>query len=263
MYCTVLYCTVLYCTVLYCTVLYCTVLYCTVLHCTMESSGYDASYVMYSREPTGRVVCLSFGPNRTITFPDGYFCSECKVYETDHLSTTFTPTEELNNPDMNVRRKDKVVTVRERLNHILTHDATFKNLKNEKKGNIVSDVIYGGDFLDSQSKDALYKKAREESREMHVDATFCLEEIYKSGANMNFTRAERLHRVDKQGEERRTGESIAKHVYGSAIPSRGQLSSVSAWVNHRANDIFAIKQIYTASGEVWKYADFSAVVNLC
>jgi hypothetical protein len=38
--------------------------------------------------------------------------------------------------------KDKVVIVRERLNHILTHDATFKNLKHEKKGNnILADVV--------------------------------------------------------------------------------------------------------------------------
>jgi hypothetical protein len=46
---------------------------------------------------------------------------------------------------MNVRRKDKVVTMRERLNHILTHNATFKNLKHEKKGNILAD--YDGDFF--------------------------------------------------------------------------------------------------------------------
>jgi hypothetical protein len=70
------------------------------------------------------------------------------------LSATFAPLEELNNPDMNVRRKDKVVTMRERLNHILTHDATFKNLKHEKKGNILADVVYAGDFLNSQSKNA-------------------------------------------------------------------------------------------------------------
>jgi hypothetical protein len=43
--------------------------------------------------------------------------------------------------------------------------------------------------------------------------------------------------------------------YGSVILSRGQLSSISAQVNHRANDIIAIEHISTASGEGWKYAD--------
>jgi hypothetical protein len=35
------------------------------------------------RVVTGRVTCLSFGPNRNLTFPHGYFCSECKAYEQD------------------------------------------------------------------------------------------------------------------------------------------------------------------------------------
>jgi hypothetical protein len=112
--------------------------------------------------------------------------------QNNRLSATFAPSEELNNPDINVRRKDKVVTMRERLNHILTHDATFKNLKHEKKGNIFAYVVYDGDFLNSQSKNALFKKARNELRETHFDATFLLEEIDKSGAEMNFTGAELL-----------------------------------------------------------------------
>jgi hypothetical protein len=62
--------------------------------------------------------------------------------QNNRLSATFAPSEELNNPEMNVRRKDKVVTMRKRLNHILTRDTTFKNLKHEKKGNILADVVY-------------------------------------------------------------------------------------------------------------------------
>jgi hypothetical protein len=167
----------------------------------------------------------------------------------------------LNNPDMNVRRKDKVVTMRERLNHILNHDARFKNLKHEKKGNILADVFYDGNFLNSQSKNALFKKARDELRETHFEATFLLEELDKSGAK-TITGAELLRRVDKKGEERRSGAAIDKKFYGSVIPSRGQLSSISAQVNRRANDIIAIEQISTASGEGWKYADFSAMVRV-
>jgi hypothetical protein len=97
--------------------------------------------------------------------------------QNNRLSATFTPSEELNNPDMNVRRKDKVVPMRERLNHILTHDVTFRNLKHENKGDILADVVYDGDFLNSQSKSVLFKKARDELRETHFDATFLLEEI--------------------------------------------------------------------------------------
>jgi hypothetical protein len=59
----------------------------------------------------------------------------------NRLSATFTPSEELNSPVMNVRRKDKVLEVRERLNHVLSHDATFNNLKQKKKGNILDDVV--------------------------------------------------------------------------------------------------------------------------
>jgi hypothetical protein len=32
---------------------------------------------------------LSFGPNRTLTFPHSYFCSECKASETDKHSNHF------------------------------------------------------------------------------------------------------------------------------------------------------------------------------
>jgi hypothetical protein len=132
--------------------------------------------------------------------------------QNNRLSATFAPSEELNNPDMNVRRKDKVVTMRERLNHILNHDATFKNLKHEKKRNILADVVYDGDILNSKSKNASFKKARDELRETHFDATFLLEEgkIDKSRAEMNFTGAKLLRRVDKQGEERRSGAAIDK-----------------------------------------------------
>jgi hypothetical protein len=108
------------------------------------------------------------------------------------LSATVAPSEELNNPDMNARRKDKVVTMRERLNHVFIHDATFKNLKHEKKGDILVGVVYDGDFLNSQSKNALFKKAADELRETHFDATFLLEEIDKPGAEMNFTGAQLL-----------------------------------------------------------------------
>jgi hypothetical protein len=93
----------------------------------------------------------------------------------NHLSATSAPSEELNNPDMNVRRKYKVVTMRERLDRILTHAATFKNLKHEKKGDILVDIVHDGDFLNSQSKNALFKKARDELRDTHFNATFLLE----------------------------------------------------------------------------------------
>jgi hypothetical protein len=94
--------------------------------------------------------------------------------QNNRLSAMFAPLEELNNPDMNASSKDKVVTMRERLNHSLTHDATFKNLKHENKGNIFADVVYNGDFLNSQSKNALFKKAIDELHETHFDAIFLL-----------------------------------------------------------------------------------------
>jgi hypothetical protein len=30
-----------------------------------------------------RVTCLSFGPNREVSFPEAFFCNECKAYEGD------------------------------------------------------------------------------------------------------------------------------------------------------------------------------------
>jgi hypothetical protein len=51
-------------------------------------------------------------------------------------------------------------------------------------------------------------------------------------------------------------------VYISVIPSHDRLSSISAQVNHRANDIIAIEKNYPASGGGWKYADFSAMVRV-
>jgi hypothetical protein len=79
---------------------------------------------------------------------------------------------------------------------------------------------------------------------------------------MNFTGAELLRRVDKQGKQRKSGAAIDKKFYGSVILSRGQLSSISAQVNCRANDIIAIEQIYTTPGDGWKYAYFSAMVRV-
>jgi hypothetical protein len=29
------------------------------------------------------VTCLSFGPNREVSFPEAFFCNECKAYEGD------------------------------------------------------------------------------------------------------------------------------------------------------------------------------------
>jgi hypothetical protein len=55
---------------------------------------------------------------------------------------------------------------------------------------------------------------------------------------------------------------LIKKFYGSVITSRGQLSSISAQVNRRANDIIAIEQFSTVSGEGCKYADFSAMVTV-
>jgi hypothetical protein len=42
----------------------------------------------------------------------------------------------------------------------------------------------------------------------------------------------------------------------------GELSSISARVNHRANQIIAIKQITTESGEGWCYEDYGAMLNV-
>jgi hypothetical protein len=50
-------------------------------------------------------------------------------------------------------------------------------------------------------------------------------------------------------------------IFFTAVSFR-QLSSISAQVNHRANYIIVIEQISTASGEDWKYADFSAMVRV-
>jgi hypothetical protein len=42
------------------------------------------------------------------------------------LSATFVSAETLKNPNISVRREDKNATMRERFDHIFTHDATFK-----------------------------------------------------------------------------------------------------------------------------------------
>jgi hypothetical protein len=167
----------------------------------------------------------------------------------NRLSATFASEETLSNPNMNMRCEDKNNTMCERLDHLFTQEATFKNLKNERKGKVMADVVWDTGFLDAEAKHALFMKARAELRETHFDALFILEEIDKSGAKMNFTDAELLCRVDKQGEEHRTGEPTTKKFYGSVIPSRGQLSSVSATLNRHADNIIAIEQISTASRE--------------
>jgi hypothetical protein len=58
---------------------------------------------------------------------DATICEDRNVRRQNNRGcATFVPSEELNNPDMNVRRKDKVATMRERLSHIFTHDVRFK-----------------------------------------------------------------------------------------------------------------------------------------
>jgi hypothetical protein len=57
---------------------------------------------------------------------------------------------------------------------------------------------------------------------------------------MNFTGVELLRRVDKRGEEKRTGKPITKKIYCSVLPSRGELSPVSATVNRRVLQAFKI-----------------------
>jgi hypothetical protein len=79
---------------------------------------------------------------------------------------------------------------------------------------------------------------------------------------MYFTGVELLRRVDKRGEEKRTGKPITKTFYGSVLLSRAELLSVSATVNRRADQIIAIEQISTDSGEGWKYSNFSATVKV-
>jgi hypothetical protein len=76
------------------------------------------------------------------------------------LSATFVSAETLNNPNISVRREDKNATMRERFDHIFTHDAMFKKLKDEGKGNIIADVVWDEAFLGSKAKDALFSKAR-------------------------------------------------------------------------------------------------------
>jgi hypothetical protein len=47
------------------------------------ASSIDVNQYMYSRESTLSVTCLSFGPNREVSFPESFFCNECKAYEGD------------------------------------------------------------------------------------------------------------------------------------------------------------------------------------
>jgi hypothetical protein len=46
-------------------------------------SSFDVNHSMYSREIILIVNCLSFGPNREVSFPEAFFCNECKAYEGD------------------------------------------------------------------------------------------------------------------------------------------------------------------------------------
>jgi hypothetical protein len=78
----------------------------------------------------------------------------------------------------------------------------------------MTDVVWDNGFLDANTKQVLYTKARAGLRETRVDARFLLGEIDKSGAEMNFTGTELLRRVDKQGGRGgRTGEPITKKFY--------------------------------------------------
>jgi hypothetical protein len=45
--------------------------------------------MMSAKKGTCRVTCLSFGPDRNLTFPHGHSCSECKAYEQDKHSNPF------------------------------------------------------------------------------------------------------------------------------------------------------------------------------
>jgi hypothetical protein len=48
--------------------------------------------------------------------------------------------------------------MRERFGHIFSHDATFKNLKDERKGKVIAAVVWDKAFLGSKAKDALFSK---------------------------------------------------------------------------------------------------------
>jgi hypothetical protein len=77
--------------------------------------------------------------------------------------------------------------MRERFDHILTHETTFKNSKDERKGEAIADVVWDEAFLCPKAKDALFSKARTNLRATHFDAIFLLEEIDNSGTEINFT----------------------------------------------------------------------------
>jgi hypothetical protein len=47
------------------------------------TSSFDVNQSMYSKESALSVTCLSFGPNREVSFPEAFFCNECKAYEGD------------------------------------------------------------------------------------------------------------------------------------------------------------------------------------
>jgi hypothetical protein len=138
----------------------------------------------------------------------------------------FVSAETLSNRNISVRHEDNNATMRKRFDHIVAYDATFKKLKDERKGKVITDVVWGEAFLGSKAKDALFSKSRTDLCATHFDANFLLEEIDKSEAEMNFTGVELIRRVDKRGEEKQTGKPITKKLYGSVLPSRGELSSV-------------------------------------
>jgi hypothetical protein len=73
-------------------------------------------------------------------------------------------------------------------------------MKDERKGKIIADVDWDKAFLGAKAKDALFLKSCTELRATHFETKFLLDNIDKSGAEMNFTGAELLLRVNKRGE---------------------------------------------------------------
>jgi hypothetical protein len=136
----------------------------------------------------------------------------------NRVSTTFAHQQQLNNPQLNLCHDDKNDTLHETFEHVFPKDLTFKNLSNPRKGKIVTDVVWEDDFLDAEAKRVLFFKTRAEIRETRFDAKLLLADIDKSVAWMNSTGAEILRRVDKKGEEARTGKLITNKIYGSIIP---------------------------------------------
>jgi hypothetical protein len=95
--------------------------------------------------------------------------------------------------------------------------------------------------LGAKARDALFSKARIELRTTRFDWKFLLlQKIYKSGDEMIVTGAELFYHINKRGEEKLTEKRITNKLYGSVIPSRGELLSVSAKVNRRAEHFYRL-----------------------